>query len=157
MLVSCLGDVSHIKVSLCLKQAHLVWLMRLFTTYGCVCLLKGLWKKLVTRQNTDETSLSAHFSLCYSQLTLKASSAQKLSVLLPVCVVCVCMRVCVVLTVPFIAHLAALLFYHCLAPLTSQRDNIRAFYRIIPLLKRKLFSWGARWPSISYVHTTFTF
>lgn len=101
---------------------------------------------MVTRQNTDESSLSVHFLHPHSEPVLKASSAQKLSTPLPARSVRtpICVHVRVVLTVPFIAHLAALLFYHCLAPLTLLRDNIRAFYRIIPLLKRKLFSCGAQ-------------
>lgn len=122
-----------------------------------VRMLKGLWRKngnkTKHRWDLTECSLSAR----YSELALKASSAQKLSMPLPAPSVYALVRawvcVCVVLTVPFIAHLATLLFYHCLAPLTSQRDNIRAFYRIIPLLKRKLFSGGAQWPSISHTHT----
>lgn len=112
----------------------------------CVCAyaegsLKENGNKTKHRRDLNECLFSAR----YSELALKASSAQKPSMLLPVPCVCehVHVRVCVVLTVLFIAHLATLLFYHCLAPLTSQRDNIRAFYRIIPLLKRKLFSCGA--------------
>lgn len=40
----CLAAVSHIKAPLCLKQAHLVWLMSLLATYVCVCVcaVKGL-------------------------------------------------------------------------------------------------------------------
>ena len=125
--------------------------------YVCLCLcvhgegsLKENGNKTKHRWDLTESSFSAH----YSELALKASSAQKLSMLLPLPCVCAhtCVYVCAVITVPFIAHLATLLFHHCLAPLTSQRDNIRAFYRIIPLLKRKLFSCGAHWPSISHIH-----
>lgn len=33
----CLAAVSHIKAPLCLKQAHLVWLMSPLAMYVCVC------------------------------------------------------------------------------------------------------------------------
>lgn len=149
----CLAPVSHIKAPLCLKQAHLVWLMSLLAMYVCVYAegsLKENGNKTKHRWDLTECSFSTH----YSELALKASSPQKLSMLLPMPRVHThaCVFVCAVLTVPFIAHLATLSFYHCLAPLTSQRDNIRAFYRIIPLLKRKLFSCAAHWPSISHIH-----